>query len=289
MIENKQIKQTNSNASRQPTVHLMVGFMGFGKTTAAHKLAAEIPAVCLTHDEFMVKLYGRNMPYEQFHQNYQKVDVVLWDLAAKIIATGTDVIMDYGFWSHDNRETAYQRAKKLTENVVFHVFDCDMATAKQRILQRSQNNPDELYIREDEFDTLARQFEPWYYMDDYPMIWHNAPNAKYIGQIVRVKIDRPLGIKHPKHGFEYPVNYGFVPFTTSGDGEELDAYVLMPDEPLNEFEGRCIAVVHRLDDDDDKLIVVPEAYDLADEQIEEEIAFQEKWFKHVLIRDFDDE
>lgn len=118
-------------------------------------------------------------------------------------------------------------------------------------------------------------------------ILHNTPTTRYIGQIVQVKIDRSKGSKHPKWRFEYPLNYGFVPFTKSGDGEELDAYVLMVDEPLQEYEGRCIAVVHRTDDDDDKLIVVPESCNLTDEQIEEAIAFQEKWFKHVLIRDDD--
>lgn len=41
----------------------------------------------------------------------------------------------------------------------------------------------------------------------------------YLNQNVRVKVDRPLGSKHPKHGFIYPVNYGFVPDTISGDGE----------------------------------------------------------------------
>ena len=114
---------------------------------------------------------------------------------------------------------------------------------------------------------------------------YDSPNTCYIGQIVRVKIDRPKGSKHPKYGYEYPINYGFVPNTRSGDGEELDVYVLAVEEPLQEYEGRCIGVVHRIDDDDDKLIVVPEACDLADEQIEEAIAFQEKWFKHILIRD----
>ena len=263
----------------------MVGFMGFGKTTIAKELEKKLPAVRLTHDEYMVKLYGRNMPYEDFHINYDKVDEVLWDLAQKIIATGTDVIMDYGFWNHEVREKAYNRAKKITENVVFHNIFCDMQTAKQRILKRSAENPDELYIREDEFDTLAKQYQPWYYMDDYPVVLHNLSNTKYIGQIVYVKIDRPLGSKHPEHGFEYKVNYGFIPYTKSGDGEELDAYVLMEDKPLKEYIGRCIGVVHRTDDDDDKLIVVPEAYDLADEIIEEDIAFQEKWFKHILLRD----
>ena len=108
--------------------------------------------------------------------------------------------------------------------------------------------------------------------------------TQYIGQMVQVKIDRPLGSKHPRFGFEYPVNYGYVPDTKSGDGEELDAYVLMEDKPLKEYVGRCIGVIHRTDDDDDKLIVVPEACDLSDEEIEKEVAFQEKWFKHVLLR-----
>ena len=34
-----------------------------------------------------------------------------------------------------------------------------------------------------------------------------------------------MGSKHPKHGFIYPVNYGFVPGVIGGDGEELDAYL----------------------------------------------------------------
>ena len=46
-------------------------------------------------------------------------------------------------------------------------------------------------------------------------------NKDYIGKIIGVKIDRELGSKHPKHGFIYPVNYGFIPNTISGDGEEM--------------------------------------------------------------------
>jgi len=106
----------------------------------------------------------------------------------------------------------------------------------------------------------------------------------YIGKIVKVIIDRPLGSKHPKYDYEYPVNYGYVPNTKSGDGEELDVYVLSVFEPLNEYTGQCIAVIHRTDDDDDKLIVVPEGIGLKDTEIEKAVAFQEKWFKHILIK-----
>ena len=51
-------------------------------------------------------------------------------------------------------------------------------------------------------------------------------SIEFLNKIVNVKIDRPLGSKHPKHDFIYPVNYGYVPNTVSWDGEELDAYIL---------------------------------------------------------------
>ena len=109
-------------------------------------------------------------------------------------------------------------------------------------------------------------------------------NKEYIGKIVNVKIDRKLGSKHPKHGFIYPLNYGFIPNTISGDGEELDAYILGIFEPVDNFQGRCIAIIHRTNDNDDKLIVVPDGKEYIDEQIEALVEFQERFFKHVIIR-----
>ena len=107
----------------------------------------------------------------------------------------------------------------------------------------------------------------------------------YLNQNIKVKIDRPLGSKHPKHGFIYPVNYGFVPDTISGDGEELDCYVLGVFEPLNEFTGKCIAIIHRINDNDDKLIIVPENRNFSNKEIDVLIEFQERFFKHEIIRE----
>ena len=109
-------------------------------------------------------------------------------------------------------------------------------------------------------------------------------NYKYIGKEVEVKIDRPLNSKHPKHGFVYPVNYGYVPNTISGDGEELDCYVLGVYEPLDTFKGKCIAVIHRTNDDDDKLIIVPDGMSFTDEEIRDLTNFQEQYFESVIIR-----
>ena len=107
---------------------------------------------------------------------------------------------------------------------------------------------------------------------------------KYLDTIVNVKIDRPLGSKHPKHGFFYPVNYGFIPNTISGDGEELDAYVLGEHKPLETFEGKVIAIIHRTNDDDDKLIVMKDGKNYTDDQIRALTEFQEQYFESVIYR-----
>ena len=106
----------------------------------------------------------------------------------------------------------------------------------------------------------------------------------YLGKIVTVKMDRPMGSIHPKHGFVYPVNYGYVPNTISGDGEELDAYVLGVFKPLETFEGKVIAIIHRTNDNDDKLVVVPEGKNYNNDEIRALTEFQEQWFKSDIWR-----
>ena len=109
-------------------------------------------------------------------------------------------------------------------------------------------------------------------------------SKKYLNKIVKVKIDRPLGSKHPKHNYIYTINYGYVPNTISGDSEELDCYVLGVFEPVMEFEGRCIAIIQRTNDNDDKLIIAPKDKNYSDDAIEALVEFQEKYFEHILVR-----
>lgn len=106
----------------------------------------------------------------------------------------------------------------------------------------------------------------------------------FLGKTVTVTFDRPLGSLHPKHGFRYDMNYGYLEGVTAPDGEDLDAYFLGVDTPLESAEGVCIAIAHRCDNDDDKLIVVPVGTELTDEQIMSAIHFQEQWFDTVIIK-----
>lgn len=110
--------------------------------------------------------------------------------------------------------------------------------------------------------------------------------TSYLGKTAQVLIERPIGSNHPKYGFKYEVNYGHIPDTLAPDGEEIDAYVLGIDKPLEKFSGKCIAIIHRLNDNDDKLVIIPENIpDISDEEILNLTNFQEKWFKSIIIRE----
>ncbi|MEI8129964.1 MAG: inorganic diphosphatase [bacterium] len=104
----------------------------------------------------------------------------------------------------------------------------------------------------------------------------------YLGRVVSVAIDQAYGTTYK--GALYTSNYGYVPNTIAPDGMGLDAYVLGPTEPLAEASGKCIAIIHRLDDDDDKLILVPDGIDMSDEAIEQAVHFREQFFRHEIVR-----
>ncbi len=106
----------------------------------------------------------------------------------------------------------------------------------------------------------------------------------FLGKIIDVVVDRPLGSKHPEYDNIYPLNYGYVPNTISGDGKELDCFIIGVFNPLTKYTGKCIAVIHRLNDNEDKLVIAPEGKDYSNDAIEALVEFQERWFKHELIR-----
>ena len=109
-------------------------------------------------------------------------------------------------------------------------------------------------------------------------------NIDFLNKTLEIKIDRPMGSKHPKHGFIYPLNYGYVPNTISGDGEELDAYLVGEFEPVEKSSGKVIAIIHRTNDDDDKLVVSKDGKDYSDDAIRALTEFQEKYFESIIIR-----
>ena len=108
----------------------------------------------------------------------------------------------------------------------------------------------------------------------------------YLGQTVHIKIDRPIGSRHPQYpDIVYPVNYGYLPGILGGDGEEQDVYLLGVDVPVTEYTAKVIAVVYREDDAEDKLVVAPVGMTFTKRQIYAGIRFQEQYFRSKIKLD----
>ena len=101
-----------------------------------------------------------------------------------------------------------------------------------------------------------------------------------LGKKVTVKVDRPMGSYHPNHkDMYYPINYGYIEGIMAPDGEEQDAYLIGVDQPVEEFTGIIIAIIHRYDDVEEKCVVAPENMTFSMEEIKRLVHFQEQYFK----------
>lgn len=99
-------------------------------------------------------------------------------------------------------------------------------------------------------------------------------------RFVRVTIDRPMGSRHPEYpNMIYPVNYGFVEGVFAPDGEEQDVYILGLSAPVMQFEGKLIAIIHRLDDIEEKWVACPVGMQFTADEIRTAVAFAEQYFE----------
>lgn len=102
-----------------------------------------------------------------------------------------------------------------------------------------------------------------------------------LGKTVHVEVDRPVGYRHGS--IVYPINYGYIPGVTAGDGEAQDAYILGISEPVASFDGRVVAAIRRKNDCEDKLVVAPDGMVFHQGQIAAAVRFQEQYFDTHII------
>ncbi len=143
------------------TLHLLHGLVGSGKTTFARQLERKIRAVRFTPDEWMIRLYGDRPPVETFQETLDRLYELIWEHAARVLQTGTDVILDGGFWSRASRDDARRRAAELGVSCRFYAINCPTDVARQRVLRRTAEMPaGAFWINEPAIDVLNRRVEP---------------------------------------------------------------------------------------------------------------------------------
>ncbi len=144
------------------TAHLLHGFVGAGKSTFAAQLERRLDkAMRFTHDEWMHRLYGANPPKEEFSKLFERIDVLIWEQALKLLDCGVDVILDSGFWTRVGRDAARARIADAGHESRLYWIRCADDVMRARVKARSEDVPDDsLWINEAAFDLFRTRFEP---------------------------------------------------------------------------------------------------------------------------------
>ncbi len=145
----------------EPIAHIIIGFIGSGKTTFARQLEQRTGAVRFTKDEWMVRLFGNEPPKDKFGEYDNKMASLATDMALKCLTSGIDVIIDEGFWEKIQREEIRDRVRNAGAVPRFYYLDVPFKIMKARTLKRSANPPlDSYIIDEDSFNRYWRFFQP---------------------------------------------------------------------------------------------------------------------------------
>jgi predicted kinase len=147
--------------NNKPIAHIIIGFIGSGKTTFARKLEKETGAVRFTKDEWMVRLFGTTPPKEKFEEYDNKMASLATDMALKCLKAGIDVIIDEGFWVKEQRDEIREKVKKVGAIPKVYYLEVPFEFMKARTLKRSENPPvDSFTIDEESFDHYWKFFQP---------------------------------------------------------------------------------------------------------------------------------
>ncbi|MBQ6232016.1 MAG: ATP-binding protein [Clostridia bacterium] len=119
-----------------PKVYLMCGKICSGKSTHARELRKEHRAVVLSVDEITLALFGQDAGEK--HDDYvARAEAYLYRKSLEIVESGISVILDWGFWTKEERDYARQFYGSRNIPYEFHYIDVDDAEWHRRLEKRN--------------------------------------------------------------------------------------------------------------------------------------------------------
>jgi len=129
--------QLSDGQVRTATLHLMVGLPCSGKTTLARQLEKERSALRLSPDDCHTRLFGNDVQDSGHDDRHDRIESILWEIAARVLTLGVDVILDFGFWARSEREEYRRRARLLGASSEIHFLDVPGPVLLERAAARN--------------------------------------------------------------------------------------------------------------------------------------------------------
>jgi Predicted kinase len=154
-------------------VILVCGKICAGKTTYAKKLAEEIGAVILSVDEITLVLFGQHLG-DKHDEMVEKTEKYLFGKAAEIISVGVNVILDWGFWTREERQYAVKYFSDLGIKSEWHYIDTTDRVWHKNLSKRNKaitENTENFYFIDDNIaekfwnlfeEPAHREMDVWY-------------------------------------------------------------------------------------------------------------------------------
>jgi len=120
-----------------PSVYLISGMAGAGKTTRAMRLESESGAVRFCPDEWLLSLMTDVNDREEMDRLRGPVEALQWQQAQQLLRRGVSVILENGFWSREERLDHAETAHSLGCRVVLIYLDVSKAELWRRISERN--------------------------------------------------------------------------------------------------------------------------------------------------------
>lgn len=139
-----------------PTLFLMCGLPGSGKTTLARRLEREHAALRLTPDEWLAALALD--PFDEAKR--AAIEAIQWQVAARALELGANVVLDFGFWSRRERDEFRARAALLGASAEVRFLDAARSELSTRLARRNAAPPaGSVRVTEAQLDEYLSSFE----------------------------------------------------------------------------------------------------------------------------------
>ena len=124
-----------------PTVHLIEGPVGAGKSTYSSALARRTNGVHVALDEWFAALFSPDRPGGDVVPWYiarkERLLALIWSHSRRILASGIDVILELGLIQRQGRLAFGRQVQAEGYELVVHVLDAPLEVRRERVQRRN--------------------------------------------------------------------------------------------------------------------------------------------------------